>query len=159
MLFRSITTRANVLKLLRLLLPFIKTNKNITRFKKAIEDLEERDWRHSKWSFTELLYLKKNYLRKSDEDLAIGLRRGRRGIQNKRLQLKLYRKVEGRDEKGRYFIKGHTLTKGKNNPMYNIHRFAKDNPMFGKSHTPEAKGKMREAHAKRRLKNINIYLA
>lgn len=34
--------------------------------------------------------------------------------------------------------------KGENNPMYKVHRFGSDNPMYGKNHSEETKKKMSE---------------
>ena len=39
------------------------------------------------------------------------------------------------------------LKKGKNHPMYGVHRYGKDAPMYGKHHTEETKRKMSENHA------------
>jgi len=36
-------------------------------------------------------------------------------------------------------------TKGKNNPMYGVHRYGKDNPMFGKKQSEESNRKNSEA--------------
>lgn len=41
--------------------------------------------------------------------------------------------------------------KGKNNPMYNVHRVGKDHPMYGKKHSAEAVKKMSEAHKGKKL--------
>jgi len=38
------------------------------------------------------------------------------------------------------------LSKGVNNPMYNIHRLGKDNPMYNKKHTEETKKRIAQAN-------------
>ena len=40
---------------------------------------------------------------------------------------------------------------GSKNPMYNVHRYGKENPMYGKQHSEESKQKM--SLTKKRIKN------
>lgn len=48
------------------------------------------------------------------------------------------------DETKQKMSENHADVNGKNNPMYDTHRYGEENPMFGKKHSDETKQKIRE---------------
>jgi group I intron endonuclease len=57
------------------------------------------------------------------------------------------------EEAKKKMSENHWDCSGENNPMFGVHRYGEDNPMFGKTHTEESKRKMSENHADFRGKN------